>query len=128
LTISQTRPKPDEEGEAEGKALLRRLLLTLNFSWTALLLVVGGLVLYAATAGPANPFIRTFVFVAGLFWAIHGAYIWLVPMPLPPRLQWVGLALAAFPATLIALHWVPLGVYRSVSSRNARGLSRAQLP
>jgi hypothetical protein len=99
-------------------------LLALNFSWTVLLLAVGGLVLYAALVGPANQFIRTFVFVGGLFWAIHGLYVWLVPMPLPPRLQWLGLVLAAFPVTLIALHWLPLAACRPVPVGVTGGLSR----
>jgi hypothetical protein len=89
-------------------------LLTLNFSWTLLLLAIAGLVLYAAAIGPATRFVRTFVFIAGLFWAVHGAYLWLVPIPLPPRLQWLGIVLAAFPATLIALHWIPLVACRPV--------------
>ena len=83
-------------------------LLALNFSWTVLLLVVSGLVIHAAIVGPTSRFGRGFVFAVGLFWAIHGAYVWLVPMPLPQRLLWLRFVLAAFPATLIALHWIPL--------------------
>jgi hypothetical protein len=81
-----------------------------------LLLAIAGLVLYAARVGPTNDFARKFVLTAGLFWSIHGAYIWLVPMPLPERLLWLKFVLAAFPVTLIALHWVPL-----VASRQAQG-------
>jgi len=94
-------------------------LLTLNFSWTVLLLAVTALIFRAASVGPANPFARNLTFVIGAFWAIHGAYVWLVPMPLPPRLQWLTPVLAAFPATLIALHWVPLAACRpaTVSAR-----------
>jgi hypothetical protein len=83
-------------------------LLALNFSWTVLLLAVSVLVIHAALVGPTSPFARRFVFAVGLFWAIHGAYVWLVPMPLPPRLSWLTFVLAAFPATLVALHWIPL--------------------
>jgi hypothetical protein len=55
------------------------------------------------------------VFLVGLFWLIHGVYVLAVPMPLPPRLQWIQLPMAAFPVTIIALHWVPLFVYRTSS-------------
>ena len=98
-------------------ALPRQLawaLLALNFSWTAMLLALGGLVLYAAMLGPADAFIRAFVFVGGLFWTLHGLYVWVVPIPLPPRLRWLGPVLAAFPAVLIVLHWVPLAPGRRV--------------
>jgi hypothetical protein len=93
-------------------------LLALNFSWTVLLLAIVGLVLYAARIGPTNRFARKFVFIVGLFWAIHGAYVWLVPMALPERLAWLQFVLGAFPATLIALHWIPL-----VACRPARAES-----
>jgi hypothetical protein len=105
-------------------------LLALNFSWTVLLLAIAGLVLYAARIGPTNRFARKFVFIVGLFWAIHGAYVWLVPMPLPERLAWLQFVLGAFPATLIALHWIPLAAYRSTHAESTpitsgRGLSKA---
>ena len=91
-------------------------LFALNFSWSVLLLAVSALVLYAASLGPgAGAFVRRFVFLVGLFWLIHGVYVLAVPMPLPQRLQWIQLPMAAFPVTIIALHWVPLFVYRTSS-------------
>jgi hypothetical protein len=90
-------------------------LLALNFSWGVLVLGVGGLVLSAArsTSSP-TVFTRQFVFIVGLFWLIHGIYIWTVPMPLPPRLQWLTIVLGAFPVPLVLLHWIPLFAYRPI--------------
>ena len=94
-------------------AQLAWALFALNFSWGVLLLAISGLVLYAAKLGPAaGAFVRRFVFLVGLFWLIHGAYVLAVPMPLPPQLQWIRFPMAAFPVMIIALHWVPLFVYR----------------
>jgi hypothetical protein len=91
-------------------------LFALNFSWGVLVLAISGLVLYAARLGPsAGAFVRRFVFLVGLFWLVHGVYVLAVPMPLPPRLQWIQWPMAAFPVTIIALHWVPLVVYRTSS-------------
>ena len=87
---------------------LQWALFTLNFSWGVLLLGIGGLVLYAATLKSDGAFLRRSMFVIGLFWAIHGAYIWLEPMPLPDRLLWLRLPMAVFPATLVFLHWAAL--------------------
>ena len=107
-------------------AQLAWALFALNFSWGVLLLAISGLVLYAARLGPgAGAFVRRFVFLVGLFWLIHGVYVLAVPMPLPPRLQWIQLPMAAFPVTIIALHWVPLFVYRR-SSRILSGRSALQ--
>ena len=96
-------------------AQLAWALLALNFSWTVLLLAVSGLVIHAARVGPTNPFARRFVFAVGLFWAIHGAYVWLVPMPLPQRLSWLTFVLAAFPLPslrFIGFHWSPVVLHR----------------
>ena len=91
-------------------------LFALNFSWGVLLLVISGLVLYAAKLGPAaGPFVRRFVFMVGLFWLVHGTYVWALPMPLPPSLLWIRFPMAVFPLTIIALHWVPLFVSRSAA-------------
>jgi hypothetical protein len=91
-------------------------LFALNFSWGVLLFVTAGLVLYAAKLGPAaGDFVRRFVFLVGLFWLVHGIYVLAVPMPLPLRLQWIRLPMAAFPLTIVALHWIPLFVYRAPS-------------
>jgi hypothetical protein len=84
-------------------------LLALNFSWSLLVILVGSLVLYAAKIGPAGGnFARRTVFTVGLFWAIHGSYTWLNPLPLPGSLWWLRYALAAFPAVVVVLHWLPL--------------------
>jgi hypothetical protein len=84
-------------------------LYALNFSWSLLLLGVGGLVAYAAIIGPtASLFTRRALLTVGLFWAIHGSYVWLNPMPLPERLLWLQIVLAAFPVAVALLHWVPL--------------------
>ena len=97
-------------------AQLAWALFALNFSWGVLLLAISRLVLYAATLGPdADAFVRRFVFLVGLFWLIHGVYVLAVPMPLPPRLQWIRFPMAAFPVTIIALHWMPLFLYRPTS-------------
>jgi hypothetical protein len=86
-------------------------LYALNFSWSLLLLSVSSLVIHAATLGPTGgTFMRRSIFTVGLFWAIHGSYVWLNPMPLPQRLLWLKFVLAAFPATLVLLHWIPLMV------------------
>lgn len=88
-------------------------LFALNFSWGVLLLGASGLVLYAAILGPtAGIFTRRTVFIVGLFWAIHGMYVWMNPMPLPsrPLFLWLKILLAGFPATMVALHWIPLMV------------------
>ena len=97
-------------------AQLAWALFALNFSWGVLLLAISGLVLYAATLGPdAGAFVRRFVFVIGLFWLIHGVYVLAVPMPLPRRLHWIRSPMAAFPLTIITLHWAPLFLCRAAS-------------
>jgi hypothetical protein len=84
-------------------------LFALNFSWGVLLLAISGLVLYASKLGPtAGAFVRAFVFTVGLFWLVHGVYVLAVPMPLPARLSWIRLPMAAFPLAITALHWAPL--------------------
>jgi hypothetical protein len=91
-------------------------LFALNFSWGVLLFAVSGLVFVAAKLGPsAGAFVRRFVFTVGLFWLIHGIYVVAVPMPLPPQLLWIQVPMAAFPLTIVALHWVPLLVSRTAS-------------
>jgi hypothetical protein len=85
----------------------------LNFSWSVLVFLAGGLVLYAARIGPsADTFARRTVFTIGLFWAIHGVYTWVNPLPLPRSLFVLKYALLAFPAFVVALHWFPLFAYR----------------
>jgi hypothetical protein len=88
-------------------------LYALNFSWSLLVFLVGGLVLYAAKLGPAaGLFARRTVFVVGLFWVLHGIYTWLHPLPLPHSLLWLRALLAAFPAVVVVLHWLPLAIVR----------------
>lgn len=88
-------------------------LYALNFSWSLLVLLAEALVLYAAWLGPeAGGFARRTVFTVGLFWAIHGAYTWLNPLPLPPSWVWLRYVLGLFPAVVVLLHWLPLVAYR----------------
>lgn len=85
----------------------------LNFSWSVLVFLAGALVLYAAWLGPAaGTFARRTIFTVGLFWAIHGIYTWLNPLPLPPSFLVLKYALLGFPALVVALHWLPLLAYR----------------
>src|SRR5262245_37528060 len=88
-------------------------LFALNYSWSVLLCVVGGLVLHAAMLGPtAGTYARRTVFAVGLFWVLHGAYTWVTPLPLPASLAWLRYVLGAFPAVVVIFHWLPLAVYR----------------
>jgi len=90
-------------------------LFALNFSWSLLLFLTGALILLVARTGPgAGTFARTFVFMVGLFWLIHGAYTWLNPLPMPAFLAVLKFVLAAFPLLTIALHWGPLVANRRV--------------
>jgi hypothetical protein len=88
-------------------------LYALNFSWSMLVLLVGGLVFYAAKLGPpGGPFLRRTVFTVGLFWSIHGVYTWLNPLPLPRSMVALRYVLGLFPVIVVILHWLPLVVYR----------------
>lgn len=88
-------------------------LFALNFSWSVLVFLAGCLVIYAARLGPeAGPYATGTVFTVGLFWAIHGAYTWLNPLPLPSSLVWLRYVLGLFPAVVVVLHWLPLALYR----------------
>jgi hypothetical protein len=89
----------------------------LNFSWSVVVFLVGCLIIYAAGLGPAaGRFAKRTVFVVGLFWLIHGLYTWLNPLPLPLSLVWLRALLGAFPVIVVALHWLPLAVYRQHST------------
>ncbi len=89
-------------------------LFALDFSWSLLLFLVGGLVLYAAKLGPAaGVFARRTIFIVGLFWMLHGVYTWINPLPMPASLAWLRHVLVAFPAVVVALHWLPLAIYRA---------------
>jgi hypothetical protein len=88
-------------------------LFALNFSWSVLVFLSGILVIHAAMLGPgAGSYARRAVFAVGLFWAIHGAYTWLNPLPLPSALAWLKYVLASFPIVVTALHWLPLALCR----------------
>jgi hypothetical protein len=87
---------------------LRWALFALNFSWSALVLLVGGLIIYGARLDPRAPFVRALIVVVAIFWAVHGIYMVVEAMPLPPRLAWIQGPIVAFPATLILLHGVAL--------------------
>lgn len=95
-------------------------LFAINFSWSLLVFLTGGLVLYAARLGPgAGTFARRFVFMVGLFWLIHGAYTWVNPLPMPAFLAALKILLMAFPAVMVALLWWPLFVYRRADRSTA---------
>lgn len=88
-------------------------LYALNFSWSLLVFLTGAMVVRAAFLEPdAHRFARTFVFVIGLFWAIHGIYTVMNPLPMPRSLQVLKYALAVFPVIVVTLHWLPLLLYR----------------
>jgi hypothetical protein len=88
-------------------------VFALNFSWSVLVFLAGVLVFHAARLGPeAGTFARRTVFTVGLFWAIHGAYTWIHPLPLPPSLRALKYFLLAFPVVAVFLHWWPLFTYR----------------
>jgi hypothetical protein len=92
-------------------------VFALNFSWSVIVFLAGCLIIYAARLGPAaGLFAKSTVFVVGLFWLIHGLYTWLNPLPLPLSLAWLRALLGAFPVIVVALHWLPLAVYRQHSA------------
>jgi len=95
-------------------------IYSINFSWSLLILTVGAIILYAATQDLArNVLARRVVFGVGLFWAPHGSYLWLHPVPVPDSLLWLRYALAGFPALAIILHWLPLWLTRGGFSARA---------
>ena len=83
-------------------------LLALNFSWSTLVLLVGGLTIYAARLHPTTELVRTLVLIVAVFWTIHGVYMVVEPMPVPQRLEWIQGPIVAFPVTLIGLLAVAL--------------------
>ncbi len=92
-------------------------IFALNFSWSLLVFLAGCLIIYAARLGPAaGRFAKRTVFTVGLFWLIHGFYTWLNPLPLPASLVWLRALLGGFPVIVVALHWLPLAVYRQHST------------
>jgi|SRR6185503_611897 len=94
---------------------LRWALFALNFSWSTLVLLLGGLTVYAARLHPTTELVRTLVLIVAVFWTIHGVYMVVEPMPVPQRLAWIQGPIVAFPATVILLLGVSL-----LSTRTAR--------
>jgi hypothetical protein len=93
-------------------------LFALNFSWSMLVLLVGGLIIYAGRSDPKAASVRTLVLIVGVFWTVHGLYIVVEPMPVPPRLEWIQGPIVGVPATLILLHGVAL-----LSTRRLAGIT-----
>jgi hypothetical protein len=89
-------------------AQLRWALFALNFSWSTLVLLVGGLTVYAGRLNPRASSVRVMVLIVAVFWTVHGIYMVVEPMPVPPRLTWIRGPIVAFPATLILLQGVAL--------------------
>ena len=83
-------------------------LLALNFSWSTLVLLVGGLTMYVGRPDPRAALARALVFIVAVFWTIHGIYMVVEPMPVPPRLAWIQGPIVTFPVTLILLLGVAL--------------------
>lgn len=97
-------------------------LFALNFSWSVLVFLAGGLVIYAAMLGPeAGVFARRTVFAVGLFWVVHGSYTWLKPLPLPGSFVWLRYLLGLFPAVMVVIHWLPLARDRTRAGRESAG-------
>jgi len=95
---------------------LRWALFALNFSWSTLVLLVGGLFVNAARLNPRTELVRTLVLIVAVFWTIHGVYMVVEPMPVPQRLAWIQGPIVAFPATLVAL----LGIALLSTKRSSR--------
>jgi hypothetical protein len=89
-------------------AQLRWALFALNFSWSTLVLLVGGLTVYAGRLDPRAASVRVLVLIVAVFWTVHGIYMVVEPMPVPPRLAWIQGPIVAFPAMLILLQGVAL--------------------
>lgn len=89
-------------------AQLRWALFALNFSWSTLVLLIGGLTIYVGRRDSHAAMVRTLVLIIGVFWAIHGVYMVVEPMPVPQRLAWIQGPIVAFPATLILVLAVAL--------------------
>jgi hypothetical protein len=83
---------------------LRWALFALNFSWSTLVLLVGGLTVYGGRLDPRGASVRALVLIVAVFWTVHGIYMVVEPMPVPPRLAWIQGPIVAFPATLVLLH------------------------
>ncbi len=83
--------------------ILSWALFALNFSWSTLVLLVGGLTIYVGRLDPRAASVRALVLIVAVFWTIHGIYMVVEPMPVPPRLAWIQGPIVAFPATLVVL-------------------------
>ncbi len=89
-------------------AQLRWALFALNFSWSTLVLLLGGLTIHAARLDPRAALVRALIVIMSVFWTVHGIYIVVVPMPVPARLAWIQAPIVAFPVMLILLHGIAL--------------------
>ena len=84
-------------------------LYTLNASWSLVVSTIAAIILVAARVEMSVRFFgRCTILAVGMFWAAHGIYILLNPMPLPTALAWAKFPMLMFPATLTTLHWLPL--------------------
>jgi hypothetical protein len=83
-------------------------LFALNFSWSTLVLLIGGLTIYVGRLDPTVASVRALILIVAVFWTAHGIYMVVEPMPVPPRLGWIQGPIVAFPATLILLLGVAL--------------------
>lgn len=91
-------------------AVIRWSLFSLNFFFSALLLVVGLLGLAAAWNLPRNqPLALLIVGGAALFWLVNFTYLMIFLFPVPPSIQAVKLVLESFAAASFLLHAVPFG-------------------
>src|ERR1041385_3099917 len=88
-------------------------LFTLNFSWSLLVMLIGIRTLYATKVNANERFVRVVVAAAALFWAVHGLYVALTPMAVPPRLAWIQAPIVAFPFSVAALLLIALVGSRS---------------
>jgi hypothetical protein len=104
-------------------AQLRWALFALNFSWSTLVLLVGGLTIYSGRLDPRAASVRALVLIVAVFWTIHGIYMVVEPMPVPPRLAWIQAPIVTFPAMLVLLHG--LALFSTKRSDNAIGVAAA---
>jgi hypothetical protein len=98
-------------------------LLALDFSWSTLVLLIGGMVIYAGRLDPQATFVRGMVRLVMVFWTSHGIYMVVEPMAVPPRLAWIRALIVAFPATLILLHALALLATKRRFQSEARHLA-----
>ena len=94
----------------EIPGVIRWSLFSLNFFFSALLLVVGLLVLAAAWNLPRHqPLALLIVGGAASFWLANFTYLLIFPFPVPPSMYAVKLGLESFAAASFVLHGIPFG-------------------